>query len=70
MTPRPSGPVSLSPRELEVLRLIGTGRSSQAVADLLLKAGADFHLGGAFSKLNVTNRLHAVQSAKRLGILG
>ena len=64
--------MSLSPRELEVLRLIGTGRSSQAVADLLVisKRTVDFHLGGAFSKLNVTNRLHAVQSAKRLGILG
>ena len=66
-----STPVRLSSREIEVLRLIADGRSSQEAADMLMvsKRTVDFHLAKLYDKLGVSNRLMAVREALRLGML-
>lgn len=64
-------PVRLTRRELEILALIVEGHSSKQVADLLFvsKRTVDFHLDNIYEKLNVTNRMQALQKATRLGLL-
>ena len=61
----------LTRRETEILSLIVEGHSSKKVADLLFvsKRTVDFHLDNIYDKLNVTNRMQALQRAMRLGIL-
>jgi LuxR family transcriptional regulator, maltose regulon positive regulatory protein len=61
----------LSNRELEVLRLIATGRSTQAIAaELVITAGTvKNHLKSIFGKLAVHSRLQAVERARGLNLL-
>jgi ATP/maltotriose-dependent transcriptional regulator MalT len=61
----------LTRREIEILTLIVEGHSSKVVADLLFvsKRTVDFHLDNIYEKLNVTNRMQALQRAMRLGLL-
>ncbi len=61
----------LTPRELEVLRLIASGMSNQDVADrLVITAGTvKVHLSNIYSKLDVRSRTHAVARAKELSLL-
>lgn len=63
--------VQLTKREVEILSLIIEGHSSKKVADLLFisKRTVDFHLDNIYQKLQVTNRLQAIQRARRLGLL-
>ena len=63
--------VRLTPREVEILTYIVEGYSSKQVADLLFvsKRRVDFHLDNIYEKLNVTNRMQALQRAVRLGLL-
>lgn len=63
--------VRLTKRELEILSLIVEGHSSKQVADMLFvsKRTVDFHLDNIYEKLQVTNRMQALQRASRLGLL-
>ncbi len=64
-------PAKLTRREIEILSLIVEGHSSKQVAELLYvsKRTVDFHLDNIYEKLQVTNRMQALQRATRLGIL-
>jgi LuxR family maltose regulon positive regulatory protein len=61
----------LSEREREVLLLLSTGRSNQAIADELFLAVGTVkrHLNNIFGKLGVATRTEAVARAHTLGIL-
>jgi len=61
----------LTRREVEILSLIVEGHSSKQVADLLFvsKRTVDFHLDNVYEKLQVSNRMQALQRATRLGLL-
>lgn len=63
--------VTLSAREIEVLRLVARGASNADVAARLhiTDATVKSHLAHVFSKLGVTSRTAAVSSARALGIL-
>jgi DNA-binding NarL/FixJ family response regulator len=61
----------LSARELEVLRLVGTGSSNPAIAKQLFisEATVKTHLLHVFEKLGVSDRTRAVTLALELGLL-
>ena len=61
----------LSPRELEVLRLLATGATNRAVAKELVVTldTVKRHISHLFSKLEVANRTQAVARARELGLL-
>ena len=61
----------LTPRELEVLRLIASGVSNQEVAEqLVITVGTvKVHLSNVYSKLEVRRRTQAVARAKELNLL-
>lgn len=63
--------VHLTRRELEILALIVEGLSSKEVAEQLFvsKRTVDFHLDNIYEKLQVSNRMQALQRATRLGLL-
>lgn len=63
--------VSLSAREIEVLELVGAGRSNTDVAAQLFvtEATVKSHLAHIFSKLEVSSRTAAVSAARRRGIV-
>ncbi|GAA3330747.1 response regulator transcription factor [Curtobacterium citreum] len=63
--------VSLSAREIEVLRLVADGASNGAVARRLhiSEATVKSHLVHVFSKLGVASRTAAVSEARTLGVL-
>ncbi|MDM4762454.1 response regulator transcription factor [Galbitalea sp. SE-J8] len=70
--PPPAAPaVSLSPRELEILRLVAGGASNPSIARQLFigEATVKTHLLHAFEKLGVNDRTHAVTRAMELGLL-
>lgn len=61
----------LSPRELEILRLVATGVSNKEIADRLVisEGTVKNHLSSILSKLAVKDRLQAVIKAREIGIL-
>jgi len=61
----------LSPRELEVLRLLATGKSNQQIADELVVVPDTVkkHVGHILGKLGAANRTQAVARARALGLL-
>src|SRR5215218_7062105 len=61
----------LSPRELEVLRLVAAGRSNPEIARTLFigEATVKTHLLHVFEKLEVHDRTRAVTRAMELGVL-
>jgi LuxR family maltose regulon positive regulatory protein len=61
----------LTPRELEVLRLIADGNSNQAIAEKLFitVSAVKKHTGNIFGKLSVNSRTQAVAWARQLGLL-
>jgi DNA-binding NarL/FixJ family response regulator len=61
----------LTPREIEVLRLISTGLNNQAIADRLFisEHTVHRHVANTLTKLNVSSRSAAVALAGRLGLL-
>ena len=61
----------LTPRELEVLRLIAAGDSNQTIADQLVITvrAVKKHTGNIYGKLNVSSRTQAVARARQLGLL-
>jgi LuxR family maltose regulon positive regulatory protein len=62
---------SLTPREIEVLRLIADGDSNQSIADKLVitLSAVKKHTGNIFKKLNVNSRTQAIARARQLGLL-
>ena len=66
-----SPPVQLTKRALEILSFVVEGHSSKQVADLLFisKRTVDFHLDNIYGKLQVRNKMQALQRATRLGLL-
>jgi non-specific serine/threonine protein kinase len=60
--------ISLSPRELEVLRLLAAGLSDRAIAEALFigERTVNTHVGHIFAKLGVRNRAAAVAAAAGL----
>jgi len=60
-----SGTYGLSPRELEVLRLVATGKSNKAIARSLFvsERTIDRHVSNVFAKLNVSSRAAATAFA-------
>ena len=69
-TPVEPGP-ALSPRELEVLRLVAEGLSNREIGERLFlgEATVKTHLLHAFTKLEVADRTRAVTRAMELGLL-
>ena len=63
--------MSLSAREIEVLRLVARGASNADVAARLhiTDATVKSHLAHVFSKLGVSSRTAAVSAARALGVL-
>jgi DNA-binding NarL/FixJ family response regulator len=61
----------LTPREIEVLQLIGAGKSNKQIADLLFVAEATnkSRVTNILSKLDASDRAHAVTIALKRGII-
>src|SRR5215467_10452248 len=61
----------LSPREIDVLRLIATGNSNKLIADQLSisEATAKTHVANILSKLGANDRAHAVTIALKRGMI-
>jgi two-component system nitrate/nitrite response regulator NarL len=66
-----SQPYDLTPREMEVLRLMARGSRNKEIAETLTIAErtVKIHVGNILGKLNVTNRTEAVALAIKLGLL-
>jgi DNA-binding NarL/FixJ family response regulator/signal transduction histidine kinase len=64
-------PEMLTERELEVLRLVASGARNREIAERLVvsEKTIKYHLGQAYSKLDVAGRTEAVARARELGLL-
>ncbi|MCB0738421.1 MAG: response regulator transcription factor [Bacteroidetes bacterium] len=62
---------NLSKREFDVLKLIASGYSNQAIVDELFisLSTVKTHSSNLFQKLDVSNRVMAVNKAKEIGLL-
>jgi LuxR family maltose regulon positive regulatory protein len=61
----------LTPRELQVLRLIAVGDSNQEIADKLVVSLRTIkkHTSNIYGKLDVSNRIQAVARSRQIGLL-
>ena len=68
--PAPAALVDLTPRELDVLKLIAAGRSNTEIADELVISGVTVksHIGRIFLKLGLRDRAAAIVFAYQHGI--
>jgi DNA-binding NarL/FixJ family response regulator len=68
---QPAGFSELSPREREVLALIGAGRSNAEIAEALVisMATVKTHVSHIFAKLDLRDRVQAVVIARDAGLL-
>jgi LuxR family transcriptional regulator, maltose regulon positive regulatory protein len=64
-------PEPLSDRELDILRLIATGRSNQEIADILVIALSTVksHINNLYGKLGTNRRTEAIAIAREMGLL-
>ena len=62
---------SLTPREMEVLKLLYEGRSNPKIAERLAISArtAKFHVQNIIEKLGVADRKQAAERASELGVL-
>jgi len=62
--------IGLTPRELEVLRLVATGRTNKEIGDELYMSHktVSVHVSRILTKLDVRGRLEAASVAHRLGL--
>ncbi|HXV93179.1 MAG TPA: response regulator transcription factor [Pseudonocardia sp.] len=69
---RGPAPEALTPREVEVLRLVAVGRTNAEIGRELhiAEATVKTHLVRAFTKLDVSDRTAAVTEARERGMLG
>ena len=67
----PAGAVRFTPREREILRLVGAGLTNAEIgAAMFLAPGTvKHHMLGIYDKLGARNRAGAVHAARRLGIV-
>jgi DNA-binding CsgD family transcriptional regulator len=70
-TPAPRAPLGLTPRELDVLRLVGQGYTNARIAEALFisRKTASAHVSNILGKLEVGRRAEAAAIAARLGLL-
>jgi DNA-binding CsgD family transcriptional regulator len=63
--------LGITPRELEILRLIADGMSNREIAEALFVSEntVKTHSSRLFSKLNANRRTKAVQAGKALGLI-
>jgi DNA-binding CsgD family transcriptional regulator len=68
--PPSQGAAGLTPRELEVLRLVAAGRSNGQIAEALFisRKTASVHVSNILAKLGVHSRTEAAAAAHRLGL--
>jgi DNA-binding CsgD family transcriptional regulator len=66
-----ANPAGLTPRELEVLALVNTGRTNEEIGDRLVISTrtVDHHVSAVLSKLGARTRGEAADRARRLGLL-
>jgi DNA-binding NarL/FixJ family response regulator len=64
--------LNLTPRQIQVLRLICRGMSNRQIADELeiIEATAKAHVSAVFKELGVVSRTQALIAAQRMGFLG
>lgn len=64
-------PDALSPREVEILKLVATGASNREIAETLVisEGTVKNHLSSILSKLGVRDRMQAILKAKEYGII-
>ncbi len=64
-------PDPLSPREIEILRVVATGASNKEIAEQLFisEGTVKNHLSSILGKLGVRDRMQAILKAKELGII-
>jgi DNA-binding CsgD family transcriptional regulator len=69
--PRPTAPAELTPREVEVLRLIAIGHTTAQVAHVLTISPktADHHIQHIYAKIGASNRSVATLFAMRHGLV-
>ncbi|MTI46324.1 MAG: response regulator transcription factor [Firmicutes bacterium] len=62
---------NLTNRELEILQLIGQGKSNKEIAEtLFISIGTTkWHINHIYSKLSVKKRFNAIEKAKRLNLI-
>jgi DNA-binding CsgD family transcriptional regulator len=67
----PAAPAGLTPREVEVLRLVGRGHTNREIARTLFmsESTASVHVTHILSKLDLSNRVQAATVAVRLGLV-
>jgi DNA-binding NarL/FixJ family response regulator len=67
----PVGPALLTPRERQILMLLGEGRSNREIANILVisERTARTHVSNVLSKLNLTSRTQAALMAIREGLV-
>ncbi len=70
MATRLGGIDELTPREMEVLRLLATSMTTSEIAEMLFVAPSTVrtHIKSIYSKLSVNRRMEAVQRANELGL--
>ena len=68
---RASMPEPLSERELDILRLIATGRTNKEIADTLVIAVSTVksHINNLYGKLGTNRRTQAIAIARELGLI-
>ena len=68
---RTVAPHGLTPRELDVLRLLGTGATNAEIGRRLYMSPktASVHVSAIIRKLGVTGRVQAATVAERMGLL-
>jgi DNA-binding NarL/FixJ family response regulator len=67
----PTGPALLTPRERQILALLGEGRSNREIANVLVisERTARTHVSSVLSKLNLSSRTQAALMAIREGLV-
>jgi len=67
----PAGPALLTPRERQILALLGEGRSNREIANILVisERTARTHVSSVLSKLNLASRTQAALMAIREGLV-
>lgn len=63
--------IGLTPRELEILEKLPTGDTVQEIAGQLFvtESTVKTHLSAVYKKLGATNRVQAINAARKLGLL-